>query len=97
MSQPLKEFNERIIGMMIDYKISMCEALVWDFEGCMNDIPRLYRKGGDEFVESKFRNYLSDNGMTCDEAQYYTDIFMGREEDMELKPIEKNDAKSQDE
>lgn len=88
MSGSLETFNERIIGMMADNNISMSDALTWDFEGFEYDIPSLYKKGGEELVEAKFEIYLVRNGLSIKDGKFYLDIFMGRTEDLALKPLD---------
>ena len=82
-------FNERIIGMMADHGIPMSEALWWDFEGVFYvDTSALYVTGGFPLVEKQFKNYLINNGISFEEnLKFYTDIFMGRSEDLGLRKL----------
>lgn len=54
-SDPMQNFNTRIVSMMNDYDISMSEALEWDFEGFGNDVDRSEDEG---MLEADFWYYL---------------------------------------
>ena len=86
-AEAVESFNERILGMMADHRISMSEALWWDFEGVFYvKTEDVYKRGGFKLVEQQFRNYLINNGLTKQEnLDFYADIFMGRREDLELR------------
>jgi len=88
----IKEINsdtyaERIIGMMADYKATMFDALLWDFESfCgLHGAEAIYNVDGMKALERKFRVYLVKNGIeSSKDEDFYTDIFMGRSNNMEL-------------
>lgn len=86
-AEAVESFNERILGMMADHRIPMSEALWWDFEGVFYvKTTDVYKRGGFDLVEKQFRNYLINNGLTKQEnLDFYTDIFMGRSEDLQLR------------
>ena len=86
-AEAVESFNERILGMMADHCIPMSEALWWDFEGVFYvKTTDVYKRGGFDLVEKQFRNYLINNGLTKQEnLDFYTDIFMGRSEDLQLR------------
>lgn len=78
-SAQLKVLNERIIGMMIDYNISMVDAMAWDFESFGRSIKELYEIGGEGYVEYEFEHYLWQNHIRKgDNIKFYSDVFMGR-------------------
>lgn len=76
-----------IVEMMKDYKITMFDALLWDFESSlMVSAENIYDKRGLPGLESAFRNYLENNGIAlASDKDFYADIFMGRSNNMELK------------
>lgn len=82
-------YAEIIIGMMKDYKITMFDALLWDFESypfVFGNAEKIFENKGAAILESTFRKYLSLNGITSEaDKDFYTSIFMGRENNMELK------------
>ena len=78
-------FSERIIGMMKDYDITMFDSLLWDFESFYGDANEMFWKNGKDVLENTFNQYLCENGVAEDYCAFYTDIFMGRSENMELK------------
>lgn len=82
-------YAEIIIGMMKDYKITMFDALLWDFESypfVFGNAEKIFENKGAAILESTFRKYLSLNGITSEaDKDFYTGIFMGRENNMELK------------
>lgn len=86
-------FNERIIGMMAEYNITMSEALLWDFEGFYFTASHIYEKFGMRGLENRFRTYLLRNGLVGPKADFYVDIFLGRAND---RVLEESDAKSED-
>lgn len=78
----MKEFANRIVGMMADYKITMREALLWEYECVLgkntNELNPL-------LAEFSFVNFLDSNGINNPgDVKFYTDIFMQRANDMEL-------------
>lgn len=82
-------FAERIVGMMADYKATMFDALLWDFESfCgVHGAEQIYNVDGMEALERKFRVYLVKNGIDIPKDEdFYTDIFMGRSNNMGLIP-----------
>lgn len=85
--EAVAEFNERILGMMADYEVPMSEALWYDFEGVTYiNTTETYKKGGLELVEKHFRKYLSNNKINeSGNVNFFTDIFMGRTEDLVLR------------
>lgn len=87
-------FMNRIMGMMIDHQISMSEALLWDFESFGFTTSLVYDKFGMKGVENRFRTYLLRNGLVGGQADFYTDIFLGRENDRVLRRTK--DAESED-
>jgi hypothetical protein len=87
-------FNDRIFGMMAEYQISMSEALLWDFESFGFTTYEIYDKFGMKGVENRFRTYLLRNGLVGGNADFYADIFLGRENDRVLRRIK--DAESED-
>lgn len=88
-------FATRIIDMMAEYQISMSEALLWDFESFGFTATHIYDKFGMKGIENRFRTYLLRNGITGGNADFYTDIFVGRDNDKVLKKV-KDNAKSED-
>ena len=79
-------FNTRIIGMMADYGISMSDAMTWDFESFGRSVKEIFELGGDAYVEHELEHYLWQNGITSyDGIKFYTDLFMGRSNDVILK------------
>ena len=85
--EAMAEFNERILGMMADYKFPMSEALWHDFEGVTYlNTTDLYLEGGMELVEKHFRKYLSNNKIKeSGNVNFFTDVIMGRTEDFVLR------------
>lgn len=83
-----KTYAEIIIGMMNDYNITMFDALLWDFESYPSigsSAENFYARSGIEALELAFREYLLLNGITDQkDKDFYTDIFMGRKNNMEL-------------
>lgn len=84
MMQP-QTFAERMIGMMKDYNITLFDALLWDFESYYVDATKIYSTHGIRTLENTFIQYLEENGALAGEKSFYTEIFMGRSENMELK------------
>ena len=88
----IKEINadtyaERIVGMMADYKATMFDALLWDFESfCgLHGPEAIYNVDGMKALERKFRVYLVKNGIVnSNDEDFYADVFMGRKSNMEL-------------
>jgi hypothetical protein len=84
-----KTYAETIVGMMKDYNVTMFDALLWDFESypfVAGNAEKIFANSGAAILESTFRKYLSANGITSDaDKEFYTGIFMGRENNMELK------------
>ena len=78
-------FASRIIGMMADYNITMFDALLWEFEGFGFNAEKIYEKNGLKTLEFRFRNMLTKNGLKEDDQGYYVGIFMGTENNVELK------------
>ena len=77
--------NQRLLGMMADYNISLSKAMEWDFESFGSSVDELYEEGGDGYVQYQFDFYLWQNGIhKFDNVKHYTDIFMGRKEDLIL-------------
>jgi hypothetical protein len=77
--------NQRLLGMMADYNISLSKAIEWDFESFGSSVNDLYEEGGDGYVQYQFEFYLWQNGIhKFDNIKHYTDIFMGRKEDLIL-------------
>jgi len=86
--QSIAVFSKRLVGMMIDYKIPMSTALIWDFESFGRSIKDLYEIGGDDYVEHDFDFYLAQNGIdSFENAEFYMDIFTGRGEDLSVKKM----------
>lgn len=83
-----KTFAKVIIGMMKDYNITMFDALLWDFESypfVFGNAEKIYERSGAAILEATFKKYLTLNGVTAEEdKEFYTDIFMGRKNNMEL-------------
>ena len=78
-------FAERIVGMMADYEITMFDALLWDFESFGFDSEQLFKSRGINSLERSFRVYLVKNGIeNVKDEDFYTDIFMGRSNNMGL-------------
>lgn len=80
-------FADRIVGMMADYKITMFDALLWDFETfCgLSDPASIYQFDGLNSLERRFRVYLVRNGIeNIQDEDFYTDVFMGRSHNMQL-------------
>lgn len=90
----VETFDDRIIGMMADYQVSMAEALMWDFESFGFTTKHIYDKFGMNGVENRFRTYLLRNGIVGQNADFYTNIFIGRDNDRILKRVD--DAKGED-
>lgn len=84
-----KAYAEIIVGMMKDYNITMFDALLWDFESypfAFGNAEKIYKQSGAAILESTFRKYLTLNGVTTEtDKDFYTDIFMGRKNNMELR------------
>jgi hypothetical protein len=71
--------------MMADYNISLSKAIEWDFESVGSSVNDLYEEGGDGYVQYQFEFYLWQNGIhKFDNVKHYTDIFMGRKDDLIL-------------
>ena len=87
-------FDDRILGMMADYQVSMGEALLWDFESFGFTAALIYDKFGMSGIENRFRTYLLRNGIVGENANFYTGIFIGRDNDRILRRID--DAKGED-
>ena len=88
-----ESFEKAIIGMMADYKITMFDALLWDFETfLLDDAEKLYTKSGAAMLENRFRKYLTDSGVSSGRKDFYADVFMGRAANMELS----DNAKTKD-
>ena len=87
-------FAEIIVGMMKDYKITMFDALLWDFESTLPiSAEELYDSQGVVILENTFRKYLVNNGIKTEkEKTFYSDIFMGRSSNMGLTVV-KTDKK----
>jgi len=83
----IDKYNERIVGMMADYGITMCEAMHWDFEGFEYSTRELMKNGGAEMVEMSFKNYLWKNSISYTDQKFFVDVFLGRRSDYKLKPI----------
>jgi hypothetical protein len=87
-----KTYAEIIVDMMNDYNITMFDALLWDFESYPFvgfSAEKLYTRSGIEALELTFRDYLVLNGITDQkDKDFYTDIFMGRKNNMELRRAE---------
>jgi hypothetical protein len=88
-------FNERIFGMMAEYQIPMSEALLWDFESFGFTTIHIYDKFGMKGVENRFRTYLLRNGLVGGNADFYTDIFLGRENDRVLRRVKNAESEDQ--
>lgn len=84
----VETFNERITGMMYDYNTSMSQALLWDFEGFTFTASLIYSKYGMRGLENRFRTYLIRNGIAGKDADFYTNIFLGRDNDRILKRVD---------
>jgi hypothetical protein len=84
-----KTYAETIVGMMKDYDITMFDALLWDFESypfVFGNAEKIFKNKGAAILESTFRKYLTLNGITSEaDKNFYTGIFMGRENNLELK------------
>ena len=79
-------FNTRILGMMADYGISMSDAMTWDFESFGRSVKEIFELGGDAYVEHELDHYLWQNSISSyDGVKFYTDLFMGRSNDVMLK------------
>ena len=79
--------------MMAEYQVSMSEALLWDFESFGFTAAVIYDKFGIQGLENRFRTYLLRNGLMGANADLYTDIFLGHENDRVLRKVK--DAKSE--
>lgn len=78
-------FEQRIVTMMRDYSITFFDALLWEFECVYADAEKLFKRAGHEGLEYTFRDFLKQNGVTIKaDLDYYTGIFMGREENLVL-------------
>lgn len=86
-------FTNRILGMMVDYEASMGEALLWDYESFGYKVSHIYKSFGEAGIENSFRAYLSQNGVT-DSVDFYTDIFMGRDDDRVLRKMKSAKSKN---
>lgn len=86
-------FTNRILGMMMDHEASMGEALLWDYEGFGYKADYIYEKFGEMGIENSFRTYLSHNGVT-DSVEFYTNIFMGRDDDRVLRKMKSAKSKN---
>jgi len=87
-------FAKHIVGMMVDNKVTMFDALLWDFETfCgIHSANSIYEADGLNSLERRFRVYLVKNGIRTEKDEdFYTDIFMGRSNNMGLV----KDAKEQ--
>jgi len=83
--EDLEIMNQRLLGMMADYNISLSKAIEWDFESFGSSVNDLYEEGGDGYVQYQFEFYLWQNGIhKFDNIKHYTDIFMGRKDDLIL-------------
>lgn len=84
-----KTYTEAIVGMMKDYNITMFDALLWDFESypfVFGDAEKIFKNSGGAILESIFHKYLTLNGITSEaDKNFYAGIFMGRENNMELR------------
>ena len=88
-----RPFEKNIIDMMVEYDITMFDALLWDFEASLlEDAERIYERNGFEVLESEFRKYLTNNEVLFERKDFYADIFMGRAANMELS----DNAKTKD-
>lgn len=88
-------FNERIMGMMAEYQVPMSEALLWDFESFWFTASHIYNKFGMRGLENRFRTYLLRNGIVGNNADFYTDIFLGRDNDRVLRRVKDAESESQ--
>jgi hypothetical protein len=85
-AENLEDYNTRIVGMMMDYGISMSDAILWDFETFQRSIKEIFELGGDAYVEHEFYHYLWQNGINKpSDGKFYADMFMGRTNDLILK------------
>ena len=89
-------YAERIVGMMADYKATMFDALLWDFESfCgLHGAEAIYNVDGMKALERKFRVYLVKNGIEdSKDEDFYADVFMGRSNNMKLGKNAKEQSK----
>lgn len=78
-------FARRMVGMMVDYDITMFDALLWDFEA-YNNADKIYESHGAKTLERKFKRWLMGNGIRdAKDMDFYTGVFMGTGSNFELK------------
>jgi hypothetical protein len=84
----IEVFTKSIITMMIDYELTMFDALLWDFEGFGYETEKLNQVHGALGLEKYFRSYLLKNGIDDrPNIDFYADIFMGRSANLCVKNL----------
>lgn len=90
MNEKVSIFANRILNLMEKHEISMSDALQLDFEESgfsvvetMNEMLEF----AEETIETEFKLYLLENGLTPKNGAVFLDIFMGRTADVGLTKL----------
>ena len=88
-------FAEFIVTSMKDYGETMLETLIKEMDYFLSckypskayTAEKFYLVNGATFLETEFRKFLSNWGLSPEDENFYSDIFMGRKNDVTLSKI----------
>ena len=86
--KPLDVYYDRLLGMMVDYGISLGEAIRWDFDGFMPMTFDILLK-----AEEEYKYYLHVNCIDDNDHSFFTRIALGIDPDIGLRKDNKDGKK----